>query len=154
MRRLKAFSAAIFSCVICVAVLFLVSACSSGEERARRVSIEEMLISGQSLRGVRLRIEGCIESNHHGVMINKCHSGGRGIPVLFAKGADRYAHILYERGMLLEGGQEKDVIAALCGGYSQTPDGKDRWFEVDSFFMDDRAYGDGFDCAADRDRWR
>lgn len=154
MRGLTAFPAAIFSCVTCVAVLFLAGGCSSGEERARRVSIEEMLISGQSLDGVRLRIEGCIESNPHGVMINTCHSGERGIPVLFSKSAGRYAPILYERGILLEGGQEKEVVAALCGDYSQNPDGKDRWFEVDSFFMDDRAYGDGFDCAADRERWR
>lgn len=154
MRRLKAFSAAIIPCLTCVAVLSLASACGSGEKRAQHASIEEMLSSGKSLAGVRLRIEGCIRSNRHGLMIYECHSNGPGIPLLFSKSVDRQASILYERGMMLEGGQGKEVVAALCGGYSQTPDGKDRWFEGDSFLMGGRAYGDGSDCASDGESGR
>lgn len=149
MRRLNACSVDAILCVTIVVGIFLASACSIGERRAQRIPIKEMLSSGQSLDGVRLRIEGCIKSNPHGILINECNPNGIGIPLLFSKGADRHAHILYERGMVLEAVQGKEVVAVLCGSYSQTPDGKDRWFEVDSFLIGGRSYRDGSNCTAD-----
>ncbi len=153
-RTLISSSAAILSFVTCATVLCLTSACSRDEGRAQHISIEEMVNSGQSLGGVRLRIEGCITSGPHGLVINECHSTGDGIPVLLSTNADRHAPVLYERGLVLEAGRRKGGVVALCGNYSQTPDGKDRWFEVDSFLMGGRAYGDWSGCGTDKKHWR
>lgn len=137
-------------CALCVMVVSAVTSCRAdgGEERTQ-ISVDTLLSGNRSFIGGSLAVDGCLNSNQHGLTIGKCSSIELGVPVLFSEKLEQgFRSTLLTRTMKSEIEDGRPLVVTLCGVYFQSPDGKDHWLKVDSFSIDSRSYGGGPVCSA------
>jgi len=132
-----------------VFVICATMSCSSEKQGFRAVSVEDLLASQAQFAGEDLAVHGCLKANPHGLLLKKCDLSGHGVSVVFSEDAQgKLETFLLGSAMRSEIEAGHPLVGTVCGRYSQTGDGEDRWIDVDSFSINGRSYGESSYCGA------
>lgn len=113
-----------------------IAACDHSAEQ-QRVDVEEVIADGRSFNGRQLVVQGCLYANPHGLTLASCPSGSLRLVVLASDAIppDLWS-MLYTKASTSNIQHRRSLAVTLCGTYRQTPDGRDRWLDVDDFAID------------------
>ncbi|BDU17568.1 hypothetical protein [Lysobacter auxotrophicus] len=110
-----------------------IAACNHSVE-PQRVDIGAVIADGRSFNGQQVVLRGCLDANQHGLTLASCESGSQRLVVFQSdslKASQR--SLLYSAALKSNVQHRQSVAVTVCGTYRQTPDGRDRWLDVDAF---------------------